>query len=258
MNIFEDPAFVQGYASSRPQVHPRIVDAACAATLTAAPVRRALDVGAGCGLSTRALAPWAETRFGLEPVPAMAAAAPAVDPGAHFLAAAAETLPFPSATFHLLTAAGSLNYVRDIDRALAEARRVLVPEGLLLVYDFSAGRTSPAAPRLAGWFGEFTRRFPTSGDGALPLDPESIAALAHGFSPVWSSRLTITLPVDLDFYCRYLMTETNVAWAVRQGAHPHAIRATLHDSLTDSLTEIFSASPLPIEFPGYAAVLRKD
>ena len=69
-------------------------------------------------------------------------------PQAAFLVAEAERLPFAAGAFHLITAAGSINYT-DRPRSLAEAARVLAPAGTMAIYDFSAGRRPEACTPLA-------------------------------------------------------------------------------------------------------------
>jgi len=51
---------------------------------------------------------------------------------------------------NLITAAGSLDY-GDLSRHFPEAVRVLVPGGVLLVCDFSQGRSLRGSPRLDTW-----------------------------------------------------------------------------------------------------------
>ena len=94
-----------------------------------------------------------------EPAGAMLVHRRAVAPRASFVVGRAERLPFVTASFDLVTAAGALNYT-DRDRSLAEIARVLAPAGVLAIYDFSSGRRSRHAASLGAWFDEFERRYP--------------------------------------------------------------------------------------------------
>jgi ubiquinone/menaquinone biosynthesis C-methylase UbiE len=62
----------------------------------------------------------------------------------------AQALPFPDRTFDTVYALRALNDIGEVDRALAEAARVLRPDGRLLVYT----RARPAeGDRLDRWNG---------------------------------------------------------------------------------------------------------
>ena len=115
------------------------------AFLSVEPGLRWLDVGSGTGVLTRAI---------------LAAAAPAsvvgVDPSAGFVEHARRAVADPRVTFRLGTAADTglgdgevdvvvfglvLNFVPDVAAALAEARRVVAPGGVVAAYvwDYSDG-----------------------------------------------------------------------------------------------------------------------
>jgi len=138
-NPFATAEMAVGYAAARPPVHPRIVEQYFAQRGEAR-VGLAVDLGCGAGLSTRAVQPYAAQVLGLEPVVMMVRLANRMVSGAMFAAAAGEALPLRDHSVDLITAAGSLNYVRDLDRCFDEMRRVLRQHGSLLVYDFGAGR----------------------------------------------------------------------------------------------------------------------
>lgn len=126
-----------GYATARPAVHPLVIDRVRRRVVA---VDRALDVGCGAGLSTRPLVGMARHVIGMEPAEPMLAWAREVAPGADFVVGGAERLPFMRASVDLITAAGSLNYA-DPALFFVEARRVLRRGGMIVVYDFSTGRS---------------------------------------------------------------------------------------------------------------------
>ncbi|MEW6754565.1 MAG: class I SAM-dependent methyltransferase [Candidatus Latescibacterota bacterium] len=72
----------------------------------------------------------------------------------HLLAGDALCLPFPSGVFDLVTAAFGVRNFADIPAGLAEAHRVLVPGGQLVVLDFS----EPRAPLFGALYRLYFRR----------------------------------------------------------------------------------------------------
>ena len=126
MNPFA--AIAMGYAKHRPPVHGQILRRALADWPTA--IRCAVDVGCGSGISTLALAEFAQARIGVEPAEPMVEAARAVDPTVRFLVGPAEAIPLPNGTADLITAAGALNYA-DLSRFFPEAHRVLGEGGVI-------------------------------------------------------------------------------------------------------------------------------
>ena len=101
---------------------------------------RALDVGTGGGHLSFALAPLLDRIVALDPSPQMLAtvAKAAAERGLHQIAfqeGSAEALPFPDASFDLVVTRYSAHHWLELDRAMAEIRRVLAPGGALLVID---------------------------------------------------------------------------------------------------------------------------
>ncbi|MCC6540164.1 MAG: class I SAM-dependent methyltransferase [Bryobacterales bacterium] len=235
-NPFATEAMARGYSAARPPLHRPIVARAWSAIGVSA--RAALDVGCGAGLSTQALPGSVPRRVGVEPAVAMLRWAT----GADFAAARAEALPFPSRTFDLLTAAGSLNYVTDLPAFFGEAQRVLRPGGALLVYDFDS-------PSLGDWQREFHTRYPNPPSERRPLDPERLASLDPRFTLAAHEHFALPLSLEARFYVDYQLTEANVAAAVRRGTAVEEVRAWLESTLVwEGLREV--------RFPGYWAVLR--
>jgi SAM-dependent methyltransferase len=238
----------EGYARARPPVHPWVVNRI--RERLARSVARALDVGCGAGLSTAPLTDFADICIGFDPFEPMVRQATRTAPAASFLQAAAEHLPFRDHSFDLITAAGSLNYT-DLDRFFAEAARVLTREGLLVVYDFSQGRTSEHSTALGTWFDEFVSRYPRPLGGEVAISPESLPDQAKPFRLVEHEYFALPLPMTVDAYIKYVMTETNVATA-------RVPVAEVREWCTDTLAPVFNGTPQQVIFPGYLAWLACD
>ncbi|MCL4842297.1 MAG: methyltransferase domain-containing protein [Bryobacteraceae bacterium] len=250
-NPFATKAMAAGYARRRPPVHRRVVEMAASGRGWRLPFWRAVDVGCGAGVSTKALAGMAEEVIGVEPAAGMLRGSGAVAPEAWFVAGAAEMLPLADGSCALMTAAGSLNYV-DLAAFFPEARRVLTPEGTLLVYDFSPGRRFREVGGLQEWFEEFQRRYPPPVAEARALDPEILGGLAAGFELEAAERFELGVTLSRDFYVGYMMTETNVAAAMRAGA----AEAEIEGWCRETLEPVWGETEREVVFAGYWACLK--
>jgi SAM-dependent methyltransferase len=240
-----------GYARSRPPVHPYILTEASRALGRTEPWRRALDVGCGAGLSTKALEGFARQRVGLEPADSMLRWTGEVAPQASFVVGAAEAIPIDRGAIDIITAAGSLNFVASLDRFFREAERVLSPEGILLVYDFNPGSHFGDSMLLKEWTEAFTIRYPKPLSEAFPLSPSILAGLDPRFRLIAARELTLALTLTPSFYVDYMMTETNVAAAVRRGNSETEIRSWCETTLAP----VWRGEPHEVLFDCYFACL---
>ncbi len=249
--LFTSPAMAAGYALARPAVHPHIINRIRAMLKITTPLPNALDIGCGAGLSASPLTTLAECVYGIDPVHAMVRQATLAAPSVHFITAAAEALPFPEKSIHLITAAGSLNYT-NLDAFFPEARRILTPGGALVVYDFSQGSRFSNSPKLEEWFDIFRKRYPAPPNSSRPLSPSILAEMAAGFKLSTSEEFVTSIPLTASAYLEYIMTETNIAHAIRNGATPQEVRAWLGSSLGP----VFNNQTMDVLFPSYTAYLK--
>ncbi|HXK04156.1 MAG TPA: class I SAM-dependent methyltransferase [Verrucomicrobiae bacterium] len=251
-NPFGTPEMAAGYASSRPPVHPRVIEIVYRRLGRTEPFAVALDVGCGAGVSTAALHGFARRAVGLEPMESMLRFAAKTAPFAAFLAGTAEAIPLQDSSADVVTAAGSLNYV-DLDRFFPEALRVLKPNGVLVVYDFSPGRSFRGAPGLDEWFSGFFERYPPPRNQARQLSPAILAQAGTGFRLCEHEAFEIGIVLTPAFYLDYILTETNVADAVRNGMPYGEIRAWC----SETLAPVFDRREREVLFRGYFACLRR-
>ena len=247
-SVYDSERLAAAYARDRPPIHEQILLAA----RLGRPAGRALDVGCGAGLSTAALAPLARQAIGLEPISTMLTHRRTVAPRAGFVIGQAERLPFAAGSFDLVAAAGSLNYA-DLPSALAEIARVLAGDGTFLLYDFSTGGRSVSGDELADWFESFEQRFPWP-PGWEPLDVRELALATYGLRLLDYTDLEIRLPMGLDAYLRYMLSEANVDNAIARGA---CSDEQARDWCLETLKPVFADGEVTVVIPGYIATLAR-
>lgn len=240
-----------GYATARPPVHAVVIDKVREAYCGRLQPRRALDIGCGAGLSTKPLTAIAGQCVGLEPSVTMLRFARTIAPAARFIAGVAESLPFRAGSIDLMTAAGSLNYV-SFNHFFPEALRVLDPGGCLVVYDYSAARSFHSSEDLDLWFGRFRARYPKPRSEALKLTPEILERLDTGFRLGPHEYFETGIKMTWQAYAAYMMTETNVAKAIREGEREEAIR----DWVESTLPPVFDGRERQVVVRGYYACLE--
>ena len=240
-----------GYATARPPVHAIVVDKVREAYCGRLQPLRAVDIGCGAGLSTKPLTAFAEQCIGMEPSVAMLKLARSIVPGARFVVGMAETLPFRSGSIQLITAAGSLNYV-NLYRFFPEALRVLDKSGFLVVYDYPTGRSFHSSEDLDLWFGRFRARYPKPRSEALKLTPEILERIVTGFRLGPHEYFDTCIRMTWQAYAAYMMTETNVARAIREGEREESIRAWVEETLPP----VFDGRERDVVFRGYYACLE--
>lgn len=246
--IFNSDDLGEGYAQWRPPVHPHIVERM---EKRVGHVARALDIGCGTGLSTRALRPLTNEAIGMEPYVAMLRWSESIAPDAAFVAGAAEAIPVRSQSMPLLTAAGSLNWA-DLGQFFPEARRVVTDDGVLVVYDFGQGCDLAGSDALARWNAQFKLRYPSPPCRAVNL--QTLSSDTPGFALREGEEFAVPISIAPDFYLEYALTETNVEAAVRNGIPKHEIRAWCDETLAP----VFDGEAREVTFRGFIAYLSPE
>ncbi len=240
----------EGYAAFRPVLHPLILEMVKGHLHWPGKVARALDVGCGAGLSTAALKGIANYTIGIEPVEPMLRGIATRVPGADFIVARAEAIPIRAQCIDVITAAGSLNYT-NLNLFFEEAARILVTGGVIVVYDFSPGRSFRNSDALEHWFSSFIARYPWPPNEAVDLDPERLSRIDRRFQLQSHDYFEIGMTLTPAFYLEYMMTETNVGFALRNGASEAEIRSWC----SSTLDPIWGGHPRDVLFRGYYACL---
>jgi SAM-dependent methyltransferase len=249
MNYFSPRTAAERYHKGRPYFHPLL--AKRIQQYLSHPVRRAVDVGCGTGLSTRALTTLASTVIGCDVSSEMLSFAPN-DPSTHYCAAAAEQMPFATMAFDLLTISSVFHWLKR-DAFLAEARRVLAPQGWLIIYDnYFTGQTEKS-PEFSSWFRErYTQRYPSPPRNRAPFEDED--AQAAGFIFLHREQYENTVHFSVPQLADYLTTQSNIIAAVEGGAETVD---EVWQWLTTNLLPFFASAELPFRFGGPIWYLQK-
>jgi len=132
---------------------------------------RVLDAGCGDGALVCAAASRGAVATGLDPDPAMLAAARMRAGGAHvqaaFVEGRIEQIPFADASFDIVVAVTVLCFLADASRAVREMARVLRPGGHLVLGELGRWSLWAMIRRVRGWLGAETwkaARFRTAGE----------------------------------------------------------------------------------------------
>jgi SAM-dependent methyltransferase len=163
---------------------------------------RVLDIGTGAGHTALALAPRVASVVLTDPVEAMLTAARRVlaEAGirnAQFVEAIAEQLPFPDASFDIVTTRLAAHHFDDVPQAMREIARVLRPGGIFVFVDTIA----PEDPESAAYQDEVeSLRDPTHrriytgqqwiafcDDAGFHVERTEVVRKAHAFEP-WLER----------------------------------------------------------------------
>jgi SAM-dependent methyltransferase len=112
--------------------------------------KRVLDVGCG----PRGTLEWADVaseRVGLDPLVPEYAGLGIARHAMSYVAAGAESIPFPDGRFDIITTFNALDHVDDVDAAIAEITRVAAPDALLLLLVEVNHRPTTTEPHDLRW-----------------------------------------------------------------------------------------------------------
>jgi len=154
----------------------------------------------------------------------------------------AEQMPFASAEFELI-AAGLAFHWFDRRQFLLEAKRVLQPEGRLVIYNDVFTGKMKGNDEFETWYRhEYLSRYPSPPRQAGQL--HEISALESGFVPFALEEFTHDVDFSIEQLVAYLLTQTNVIAAVETGAeHLESVANWLIDAVSSkfvSARESFS------------------
>lgn len=251
-NHFVHPSAAARYHKHRPYFHPRVVEAIRERLSLSSPLPVALDVGCGTGHSAIALREIADRVIAVDASPAMLAAAPAAE-GIEYVCAQAESLPFPEASFQLVTVSMAFHWF-DRERFLAEVNRLLVNGGWLVLYGYNYTKAMRDEPGFATWVEEaLLKRYPLSARNGTPVTDAELAV--HGLIARGRTDFTEFRSYSLEDYAQNVLTHSYVIARVEGGAETFAEASQW---IREGLSPFFRGfSRRDFEFSGWTTWVQK-
>ncbi len=251
MNYFDYKSAAKRYANARPYFHPLVIQRIKEFLNLQELLQKALDVACGTGQSTIALKALAKEIVGTDSSQEMLNEAQ-TDSHIRYICSPAEQLQFPDASFDFITVASAFHWL-DRSRFLAEASRVLLSQGWLVIY--SNGFTGKIAenPALEHWNeNTYLSRYPTPPRNNQQLTESGIQS--HGFRFMGHEHYTNNVIFTPEMLAEYLMTQSNVIASVEQGKE---LAEDVHTWLISELAPLFQSASETFVFEGVIEYLQK-
>ena len=248
---YTDRQVAKRYARNRPLIHATALEAFRIGSGVTEDFDSALDVACGTGQSSVALREHSQEVVGADVSVAMLLESERAD-GIRYVYGAAEHLPLEAKTFQIVCVGLGFHWFQQ-GAFLAEASRVLEPDGWLVIYNSWFSGKARSAPDFAeSTWRAYLKRFP-SPPRHSPFVTER-SARAHGFELCGGVDFEDWVEFSRRELEAYFTTQSNVVRAVEEGRQTlesakAAVRALVRNGLDDSLHEF--------QFPGHVMFLRR-
>ncbi|SRR6266702_293734 len=216
-NYFTDTEVAARYTKVRPFFHQGVIKRLSEFTGTTHH-RRALDVGCGSGQSSIALASVADHVIAIDASQEMLSHAPARS-NINYQLGFAEELNFAVDEFDLISVGSALHWF-DQHRFFSQCAQVLVPSGVLLIYNDHFTAHLQGVVECKRWMRtRFAKRFPPPRRGMRDLS-EQIAAQC-GFEVAHRASFSHLVAFSRPEFISYLLTRSNTLAAIHSGKEAH-------------------------------------
>lgn len=232
-DYFGQKTAAERYAKGRPRFHLFVIEKIGKFLALEKPLKMALDVGCGTGLSSVALKEISESVVGIDVSIEMLNQAKKTE-GIEYFLASAENLPFDGAKFDLLTISQAIHWV-DKEKFFAEADRVLKKDALIAAYDnyFQGQMIDNGA--FNDWYkNEFLAHYPVPPRGKREF--EKSGENSESFVLKHEEFNENALEFSLEELVDYLLTISNVIAKIENGAESVE---TVSEWLTKSMKPFF-------------------
>lgn len=250
VNPFVAAETAKAYAQGRPYFHPLVMERIKATLDLSAPLELAVDVACGTGMSSLALLTVADRVVATDISPEMLSQAPA-DGRIDYRLAPADALPLGGEQADLMTVSLAFHWL-ERNAFLREARRVLRPDGSLVIYGKSFEWRDEVDDRLKAWLERYYTEHPEPTKNRMPFTDED--ARKAGFAFVERQTFDFTWPFELTAFVAYLLSQSNAVAAVSSGRYS---AEALSLKLTEQLEPFFTTGEETFPFGGFIWLLRR-
>lgn len=215
MNYFSSAESADRYAVGRPDFHGQAMLRAKDYLKLQGKLECALDIACGNGLSSKALLDIAKDVFATDSSAAMLQHA-LLPEKIHYSTADATNQPFENHTLDLITVCSAIHWF-DQEKFLQEAKRILKPNGWLILYDNFFTAEMAGVQEFKNWYlNAYLRKFP-------PPARNSPETWLHeniqdfGFILKSTQEFTNSVNFNLQNLMLYFTTQSNITAIIARG-----------------------------------------
>jgi len=252
-NYFDTKNIADRYEKGRPYFHIDTILSIKNYLALTTKLDKALDVGCGTGLSTKALLEIAKHIHATDISTEMLRNAYKHENITYIKAKAEEQL-FPPDSFDMITVSSGIHWF-DIDRFLEEANRVLRPGKWLVIYDSFYNGEMLGAERFNEWYQVvYCKKFPPP-----PRNNNYIWSNEHlrdkNLLFVAEEQCKYKTSLTMNQFVLYLTTQSNITAQVEQGSTCYS---EIEKWLYNELKPFFTTEKRTFIFEGWIKYLQKQ
>jgi ubiquinone/menaquinone biosynthesis C-methylase UbiE len=236
MNYFSSAESADRYAVGRPDFHRQTMQHLKDFLKLQHKVERALDIACGNGLSSKALLDLAKEVFATDSSVAMLQHA-LMPEKIHYSMAEATNQPFENHTFDLITVCSAIHWF-DQDKFLHEAKRIIKPNGWLVLYDNFFSAEMAGEQEFKNWYlNVYLPKFPPPARNS----PETWLhenIQTSGFILKSTQEFTNSVNFNLQNLVLYFTTQSNITAIIARGEMTYVeVEAYLQNELSSFFAE---------------------
>lgn len=254
MNYFDPKNAAERYSKGRPYFHLNTISHIQKYLHLDNKLDKALDVACGTGLSTKALLDIAVNVYGTDTSVEMLKRALSQDK-INYSIALAENQPFSNNEFNLITVCSGIHWF-NIDKFLAEANRLLINNGWLVLYDNFFISEMQGVESFSKWYPEvYLKKFPApKRNNSYNWSKDNLTS--KNFTLDKEEEFKNPISYTKDELVLYFTTQSNITAVTESGEMTYN---DVEDWLNNELTQFYSLhNTRTIYFGNWVKYLRRN